>query len=145
MAKSTTYFGAVGGIPPDVYARPPPTEAREPDLMLLRRREAQAAHRRRLLDFADKIKSDNGKLVVKIEAAPCPCRRNHSAISVNGWCGCPMVYWLNMCQLVRLRKGNAEMHAWAESHPLDNYLERIVPEEDATYRKEDDIESICSS
>lgn len=136
MAKHP--FGLVENIPPNIYGKAPRIEPVASDAMRLRRRTAQSAHRRRLLDFAAKIKSDNGKLVVTIESAPCPCGRNHSAISVNSWCGCPMIYWLNMCQLVRLRKGNAEMHAWAEGHPLDNYLERIISEKDATYRKEND-------
>ncbi len=105
-----------------------------------RRRAAGAKYRARLLDFQYTIKKSGGKTVA-ITETPCMCKRNHFSIALNDTFLCPVIFWLNMCQLMRLRSGDRAMIEWADSHPPKNYIQRINKEADATFEEDDEDNS----
>jgi len=106
----------------------------EIDLRAVDRMHRSAIRHRRLLDFKAKIDVEDRK--VKIAESSCECGRNHYAIMLNGDTFCPLVFWLNMCRLMRMQDGDHAMCAWHKAHPLKHYMKRVDPDLDTTYRKE---------
>lgn len=107
----------------------------ETDVRRLGRKQAQAAHKRRILTFKQFV--ERCEKSVSISDRPCECSRNHFAILMkNGGevYFCPVIFWLNMCQTKRLHS-TADMLEWATNHPLNTYLRRIDETKDATYEE----------
>ena len=110
----------------------------EPDYRLIERQHRARLHRQRLLNFKAVIEAEESRRVRKTDT-PCECERNHHAIALNGHMFCPLLFWLNMCQLVRMKDGDRAMSAWSQEHPLERYISRISGDLDATYRAELDL------
>jgi hypothetical protein len=115
------------------------SEAVEIDFAARRRKRGHSRHRARLLDFKSHVQRSGSK-TVGITGEECMCGRNHYMVLLkNGEevLFCPVVFWLNMCELVRQRDGDEEMIKWSVEHPLGQYIKRIDEEKDATYEADD--------